>query len=74
MLASIQNRIGMTQNVPGGSIQLVSYSDQSIGLRRVFDRPVAIGSRGLVVAYDIEDDRIVNVSVGGGSTPMFAPQ
>jgi hypothetical protein len=51
-VAAMQARLGATQSVPGGSVQLVSYSDTAVGVRRVFDRPVAIGVRGIIVEVD----------------------
>ncbi len=34
-------------SAPGGSLQIVSVSDGNVGMRRMFDRPIAIGYRGL---------------------------
>lgn len=31
---------------------LLNYSDHSVGLRRVYDRPIAIGFRGVTIEYD----------------------
>ena len=70
MLTSIQNRLAMTQTLPGGSVQVVSYSDQSIGMRRVFDRPIAIGYRGLALTVD-STGVITDVGPGVGPTSMF---
>lgn len=41
------------QSVPGGSINVVSVSDTSVGLRRTFDRPIAVGARGLIMQIKI---------------------
>ena len=71
MLTSMQNRLGSTQTVPGGSIQVVSYSDQTIGLRRVFDRPIAIGSRGLVL--EVSGMKVKRVLVPIGNVPTAVP-
>jgi hypothetical protein len=68
MLSGIQARLGTTLSVPGGSVQLVSYNERSVGLRRVFDRPVAIGFRGLLLTVNLETGT-VSVSPTGGGTP-----
>ena len=65
LLTRLQNRLGMTRQIPGGSIQIVNYSDRSIGLRRVFDRPIAIGFRGVNLAYDL-DSGAVDTSIKSG--------
>jgi hypothetical protein len=73
MVKDIQARLANTHTVPGGSVQVLSYNDQTIGLRRCFDRPVAIGFRALVLAVD-EDGIIQNVSVdGGGPSQLVNP-
>lgn len=63
MLSSLQARLATTQTVPGGSVQLVSYSEKSIGVRRVFDRPIAIGFRGLTLEYDVANKRFSQVII-----------
>ncbi len=37
----------------GGSVRVLSVSASSIGLRRTFDRPVAVGVRGVMVKVDV---------------------
>ena len=74
MLASMQSRLGTTQTVPGGSIQLVNYSDKSIGLRRVFDRPIAIGVRALSLTYDLATDKVSGIQVSDSVAPAGNPQ
>ena len=49
VLSQLKSNLTRTQNVPGGTVQMLSYSDSSIGLRRVFDRPIAVGFRGVTL-------------------------
>ena len=37
----------------GGSVRVLSVSASSIGLRRTFERPVAIGVRGVLLKVDV---------------------
>ena len=62
MLASTQARIGATRTVPGGSVQMVSHNEKSVGLRRVFDRPIAIGVRGITIEYDHKKRELVGIT------------
>lgn len=73
MLGSIQARLGTTQSVPGGSIQLVSYNDKSVGLRRVFDRPIAIGVRAITFTIDLTTNEVIGIGTGVGISPAAAP-
>ncbi len=41
------------QAVPGGSVNVVSTSDTSVGLRRIYDRPIAVGVRGVIMRVNI---------------------
>ncbi len=68
-LKSLEARLGQVQTVPGGTVQFVGYSEQSIGLRRVFDRPIAIGFRGLRLKIDVRTGEIVESSVTGSANP-----
>lgn len=43
------------QSVPGGSVSVISVSGTSIGLRRSFDRPIAVGVRGVLVCINVND-------------------
>lgn len=70
LLAKLQGRLGTTQTVPGGSIQIVSYGERSIGLRRVFDRPIGIGMRGIILEWDPKEKRVTNVVSGSGTVPL----
>ncbi len=69
--AAIDNlvkRIGTTQEVPGGAVQFVGLTERSIGLRRVFDRPVAIGFRGITLRVFVNSGKIAGVVVS--NTPI----
>ena len=71
MLADIQRRIAETPSLPGGTIQIVSQTETSVGLRRVFDRPVAVGVRSLIVKFRRCDGSVVQViGADSGPTPM----
>ena len=37
------------QSIIGGSISAVSVTDKSVGMRRFYDKPVAVGVRGLIM-------------------------
>jgi hypothetical protein len=39
---------------PGGSIKIVAAGDWGVTMRRVYDRPVAIGYRGFVVSLNAD--------------------
>ena len=71
MLAGLQTRLGTTQTVPGGSVQLVSYNERSVGLRRVFDRPVAIGFRGLALKVELPSGKVSISPIGHSSISTF---
>ncbi len=43
------------QLVPGGSINVVSASESFIGLRRIFDRPIAVGVRGVIMRINVNE-------------------
>jgi hypothetical protein len=66
---NLRSRLGTTQTVPGGAVQFLGYSEQSIGLRRVFDRPIAIGFRGLILKVDPVSGSIVTVGSTTGPVP-----
>jgi hypothetical protein len=48
-IEQIQASMNRTVTVPGGAVQLISYNESSVGVRRVFDRPIAIGTRGFIL-------------------------
>ncbi|MFM9958179.1 MAG: hypothetical protein ACKVZJ_08875 [Phycisphaerales bacterium] len=68
-LESIKQRIGTTTSVPGGQMQLVSYNEKSVGLRRIWDRPVAIGFRGLTIKVNLDTFIIESVQVTSSARP-----
>ena len=41
------------QSIIGGSISAVSVSDKSVGMRRFYDQPVAVGVRGLIMRINV---------------------
>lgn len=43
------------QSVPGGSVNVVSASDTAVGLRRFFDRPIAVGVRGVIFKVNLKN-------------------
>ena len=51
VFSSSLDKLKRTQSVPGGTVQVLNYSDSSISIRRVFDRPVAVGTRGITFKY-----------------------
>lgn len=51
-----------TQKLPGGSISFVGASDTSIGMRRTWERPVAIGYRGWSFKLTRDKDGTLSVS------------
>lgn len=71
-LASVIASIKTGQDVPGGAVQFISSSSRSIGLRRVFHRPVAIGFRGVTLKVRLRDGYVSDVGVAGGITPQVA--
>lgn len=68
-LSDLQSRLGITPALPGGAMQFVRHNEKSIGLRRVFDRPVAIGFRGFTIEYDVKTDTILNIMPARTWTP-----
>jgi hypothetical protein len=48
-LAERLRKLNLGQNGVGGSVQVVSTGSRNVGLRRVFDHPIAIGVRGVVL-------------------------
>jgi hypothetical protein len=56
---------------PGGSIQFVSATDSSISLRRTWERPIAIGSRGVVFKINLKDGFATSSGGGGSGIGIF---
>jgi hypothetical protein len=57
------------EGVPGGSVRVLSVSENMVGMRRIYDRPVAIGFRGFdfVVSLDAETGEFLDMEVVGAS-------
>jgi hypothetical protein len=51
-------------SAPGGNLQILSVADGHVGMRRLFDRPIAIGYRGLSLEVD---SRTCEVTGGGAA-------
>lgn len=51
-MANQLKNLNYGQNTVGGSMQLVSASSYSIGLRRTFQYPVAVGVRGVILRFN----------------------
>lgn len=43
------------QSMLGGSINVVSVSNTGVGLRRIYDRPIAVGVRGVIMKINVEN-------------------
>jgi hypothetical protein len=56
-------------SVPGGRVQFVSISNSTIGLRRVWERPIAIGFRGLVLEVDKATGLVFNIGLAHSAVP-----
>jgi chemotaxis protein histidine kinase CheA len=76
LLSQIAERVSTAQLLPGGSVQVLTKNESSIGIRRVFDRPVAIGFRGLVLALDLQSGKVTKVveATGPVSTLLETPE
>ncbi len=60
-----------SQSVPGGFVQFVSATDTAVGVRRVWDRPIAIGIRGITVRLD-RDGNVLGRGYSTGITPSVS--
>jgi hypothetical protein len=63
-------------SAPGGSLQVVSVADGNIGMRRMFDRPIAIGYRGASLLVDSQTCNVIGggpVGDLGSGGPLAAP-
>lgn len=43
------------QSTLGGSINVVSVSNTGVGLRRIYDRPIAVGVRGVIMKINVKN-------------------
>lgn len=69
MVSMTEQKLGQRLKVPGGFVQLVSYSDTTIGLRRVYERPIAIGFRGMTLKVERGTGRIAGMVASNSSNP-----
>lgn len=71
LLQGVESSLGQSMNVPGGSVQLMGFNERSVGLRRVFDRPVAIGFRGLTLKVCVKTGTVIDANPISGPTPSL---
>lgn len=74
LVKDTNERLNEEQRVPGGAVRLVSASDRVIGMRRLFDRPVAIGYRGVTLQLEVSNGviRVVSANPSIGPVPALA--
>lgn len=55
--------ISMSGDIPGSTVRILSVSESSVGMRRVYERPVAIGFRGFDANIILESKtgRVISV-------------
>lgn len=70
-ISNINARIGTAQPVPGGTVQFLGYAESSIGVRRIYDRPIAIGFRGIVLEVRLCDGFILSASPSSSNVPQL---
>lgn len=71
LLTRAREQLNQVQPAPGGSVQIVSASEFAVGVRRTYDRPVAIGFRGITLKVNIQTGEIENVSLPGTEIPTL---
>ena len=76
--STLQTNLEHTHRVPGGSVQIVSSSSTSVGLRMVYDRPIAIGFRGLTLEIKFEKGecgkcipKLAGILISGSEVPLI---
>ncbi|MBL8876119.1 MAG: hypothetical protein JNM86_10025 [Phycisphaerae bacterium] len=69
MVSMTEHKLGQRLKVPGGFVQLVSYSDTTIGLRRVYERPIAIGFRGMTLKVERGTGRVAGMVASNSGVP-----
>lgn len=72
LYSRVQAALDRTQTLPGASVEVIGYSDRSIGLRTVYDRPIAIGFRGLALKLDKKSGCFTDIGFAGSSVPTFS--
>lgn len=50
-----------SSNTPGGTLVVTHCDSSSITLRKVFEQPIAIGTRGFVLKVDVADGTVANI-------------
>lgn len=70
MVSMTEQKLGQRLKVPGGFVQLVSYSDTTIGIRRVYERPIAIGFRGMTLKVERGTGRIAGMVASNTVVPQ----
>lgn len=56
------------QTTPGGSVKFVSAGDYGVGMRRTYERPIAIGYRALLLKID-QDGSVQNLGAVQSAAP-----
>ncbi len=69
LYSRVQADLDRTQTLPGASVEVIGYSDRSIGLRTVYERPIAIGFRGLVLKLAKTSGCFTEISFARSSAP-----
>jgi len=59
-IANQLKNLNYGQNTIGGSMQVVSASSSSIGLRRTFQYPVAVGVRGVILRFNAMPETFIS--------------
>ncbi|HEX8878267.1 MAG TPA: hypothetical protein VF777_16090 [Phycisphaerales bacterium] len=72
LLTRSRAQLGTVQPAPGGAVQLVSMSELAVGLRRTYDRPVAIGFRGITLRVNRLTGIVIGAQVSDGAAPTEA--
>jgi hypothetical protein len=60
--------LGQTTHLPGGSMSVISVADRTIGLRRTFERPIAVGARGTLLRLRVNP---IAVETADGTVTAF---
>lgn len=63
-----------TDDLPGGFVRFLSVTDESVSMRRIWHRGIAIGMRGLTLQVDTQTGEILQVELMGVPMPRIAPE
>ncbi len=63
-----------TDDLPGGFVRFLSVTDESVSMRRIWHRGIAIGMRGLTLQVATRTGEILQVEPMGVSMPRIAPE